>query len=113
MKSDAESMFGKSNFSSSPKMLMIVYNEVMEDEVMEGLEENKVQGFTLLQNVFGKGATSGTHRGDDIWPGKNSALFVACTQEQASGVLDYVRKLRKTLGHEGVKAFLFSLEALT
>jgi nitrogen regulatory protein PII len=95
------------------KMVMIVYNEAVGDEVMEILETCAMKNYTKLVNVFGKGASSGTHLGNDIWPGRNNLLYVACDEAQAKKMLNCVRGLRKTLGPEGIKAFSWNLEEMT
>lgn len=94
-------------------MVMIVYNEAMDMEVMDILEHCAMKNYTKINGVFGKGTSSGTHRGDDIWPGKNNILYVACTRQDAAQIITCVKELRKRLGHEGVKAFVWDLEDVT
>ncbi len=95
------------------KMLMLAYNEAVDDEVMDTLARCGLQNYTRLEGVFGRGATSGTHLGTDVWPGRNHLLLVAVTDEQARGLLACVGTLRRELGREGVKAFVWSIEAVT
>jgi len=95
------------------KMAMIVYNEALDDEVMEVLESCAMKNYTKVAGVYGRGTTSGTHLGNDIWPGRNNILYVACEESQAKQMLSCVKKLRKSLGKEGIKAFLLPLEELT
>lgn len=95
------------------KMAIIVYNEALDDEVMEVLGNCTMQNYTKVTGVFGKGTISGTHMGNDIWPGRNNILYVACEEKQAKQILSCVRELRKSLGREGVKAFIFPLEEMT
>jgi hypothetical protein len=96
------------------KMTMIVYNEAVDDEVMEVLGKcTSLQNFTKVTGVFGKGEVSGTHMGTDVWPGRNNILYVACEDKEARQILSCVRELRKTLGREGVKAFILPLEEVT
>ncbi len=95
------------------KMVMISYNEAIDMEVMEVLTHCAVKNYTKINGTYGKGDTSGTHLGNDIWPGRNNILYVACKDEQAKQLMSCVRELRKTLGKEGVKAFVLPLEELT
>ena len=95
------------------KMVMISYNEAINDEVMEILEGCAMKSYTKFVGVYGKGATSGTHLGDDIWPGRNNVLFVACDEEQAGKIFACVRELRKTRRSEGIKAFVLPIEQAT
>jgi len=92
---------------------MLVYNEALDNELMEILESCALKNYTQVTGVFGRGASSGTHLGTDIWPGRNNILYVACEDALAKKVLASVKELRKTLRAEGVKAFLMPLEDLT
>ncbi len=95
------------------KMVMIVYNEAIDDEVMQILSGCAMQNYTKIMGVFGKGTTSGTHLGNDIWPGRNNILYVACDETQAKQMLSYIKELKKKLGREGIKAFILPLEEAT
>jgi nitrogen regulatory protein PII len=95
------------------KMVMVTYNEAIDTEVMEVLQSCGVRNHTKIMAAFGKGNTSGTHEGNDIWPGRNNILFIACDEKHSQQLLSCIRELRKTLGKEGVKAFILSLEGIT
>ena len=91
-------------------MVMVVYNEALDMEIMEVLEKYALKNYTKIPGVFGSGATSGIHLGNDIWPGRNNILYVACEEQKVKEILSGVRELRKNLGKEGVKAFVLPLE---
>ena len=95
------------------KMVMVTYNEAIDVDVMEVLNDCGLVNYTKVPRVYGKGMTSGTHLGDQIWPGLNYILYVACDDTQAKQVVLGVTNLRKTLGKEGVKAFVMPLEQIT
>ncbi len=95
------------------KMVMVIYNEAIDVEIMEVLNGCGLVNYTKVTRVYGKGTTSGTHLGDQIWPGLNYILYVACDDTQAKQVVLGVTNLRKTLGKEGVKAFVMPLEQIT
>lgn len=95
------------------KMVMIVYNEALDDEVMEVLNKCASNNYTKVTGVSGKGNASGTHLGNDIWPGRNNILYIACEEKEAKELLSAVSSLRKNLGKEGVKAFVLPLEEAT
>ena len=95
------------------KMVMIAYNEAIDTEVIEALERCGVKYYTKIKGIHGKGATSGMHLGTDVWPGKNNILYVACKEESAKQLFYYVGELRKKLGKEGVKAFVWNLDEVT
>lgn len=94
-------------------MVMIVYNEALDDEVMEALNKCASNNYTKATGVFGKGNASGTHLGNDTWPGRNNILYIACEEKEAKELLSAVSSLRKNLGKEGVKAFVLPLEEAT
>ncbi len=95
------------------KMVMIVYNEALDLEIMEILEFCQARNYTKHMGVYGRGGSSGTHLGNDIWPGKNNILYVACPQDQARMILSQVKKLREKFSREGIKGFILPLEETT
>lgn len=95
------------------KMTMVVYNEALDNEVMEILESCKLKNYTKIAEVFGRGASSGTHLGTDIWPGRNNLLYIACEEAVGKQIIEAVKQLRKNLGAEGIKAFIMPLEEMT
>mgnify|MGYP001572202111 CR=1 FL=1 len=95
------------------RMVMITYNEAIDTEVMEVLAHCGLQNYTKILATFGKGATSGTHLGNDVWPGRNNILYIVCDEKEAKTILSCIKELRKTLGKEGIKAFVLPVEELT
>lgn len=95
------------------KMVMITYNEAIDDEVMEVLAGCALKNYTKITRVFGKGASSGTHLGSDIWPGLNNILYVSCKDEDAKQLVACVKSIRARLGREGIKAFVMPVEETT
>lgn len=95
------------------KMIMVVYYEAMDDEVMEVLDRCGMPYYTKLRGVFGKGELSGTKLGNDVWPGKNNIIYVACEDTIAEKIISGVEELRKKRSKEGAKAFVWTLEKMT
>jgi hypothetical protein len=95
------------------KMIMLSYNEAVDMEVMEALENCGLKNYTKISGTFGRGTSSGPHLGTDIWPGLNNVLYAASPDDVARKVLAAIRELRKSLGKEGVKAFAWQLEEIT
>ena len=94
-------------------MVMISYNEAIDSEVMDSLSLCSLKNYTKITDTYGRGLASGTHLGNDIWPGKNSVLYIACEDKEAKELLSCIKELRKALGREGLKAFLLPLEEVT
>ena len=95
------------------KMVMIAYNEAIDAEVMEVLAGCGLENYTKIMGIFGRGSTSGTHLGNDVWPGRNNILYIACEEKQAQQLLSCIKELRKKLAKEGIKAFLLPVEEIT
>ena len=95
------------------KMVMICYNEAIDDEVMEMFEAYAQSNYTKVMGVCGKGTGSGTHLGTDIWPGRNNVLYTACDDDSAARLLKGVAALRQEYRDEGIKAFSWKLEEAT
>jgi len=95
------------------KMVMVTYNEAIDDEVMEVLTSCGLKNYTKILATFGRGSTSGTHLGNDIWPGRNNILYIACAEKEAKEILSCIKELRKTLSKEGIKAFVLPIEEVT
>ena len=94
-------------------MVIVVYNEALDMEVMEVLERCGSKNYTKIIGAFGKGETSGIHLGSDIWPGRNNILSIVSDEKQARQIISCVKELRRTLGLEGVKAFILPVEEMT
>jgi nitrogen regulatory protein PII len=95
------------------KMILIAYNQALDDEVMGALEECCLENYTKWTEVLGKGSSSGPHLATHVWPKANNVLAVAADDESVEPILEQVKKLRAELGHEGIKAFVLPVEALT
>lgn len=95
------------------KMVMIVYYEAMDMEIMEVLRKCCMVYYTKIEGCLGRGELSGPKHGNDIWPGKNNVIYVACPRETAESIISCVEALRKKHSKEGIKAFVWSLESMT
>ena len=92
---------------------MVVYNEAVDNEVMELLESCCLKNYTKITGVFGRGDSSGTHLGSDIWPGRNNMLFILSEEKPVKQMIASLKELRKELSREGVKAFILPVEEAT
>jgi nitrogen regulatory protein PII len=95
------------------KMVMVVYNEAIDNEVMSALESCGVESFTKWQRVLGKGKLSSPHLDSTIWPGVNNVCMAVVDDKKISSILAQIRILRQSLGKEGVKAFILPVEEVT
>jgi len=95
------------------KLVLIAYNEALDEEVEELLHTTGVDGFTKWTKTYGKGQSSGPHLGTHVWPKANNVLAAATEDETAEKLLDGVRELRGRLAAEGIKAFVLPCEEVT
>ncbi|NLF93253.1 MAG: hypothetical protein GX564_05135 [Oligosphaeraceae bacterium] len=96
------------------KMLIIVYNISIQEEVMDLLEAQGVTCFTQWPRLVGRGVTTGPRLDNDVWPGANAAVMTVVEEEQAGKLMLAVQAFRDEIGeHEGVKAFQLPVEKMT
>jgi len=95
------------------KMILIAYNEAIDEEVMEMLKRNSAEGYTKWTKVLGNGSAGGPHLLTHVWPKANNVLAICVEDEQSEAILEGIRALRETVGREGVKAFVVPVEAIT
>ena len=96
------------------KMLMVVFNISIEDEVKEIIDKHGAVCFTQWPRLIGRGRSTGPKMDNDVWPGANSALMIVTTEKEALDIMADIQALRDEVGtHEGVKAFLLNVEKMT
>jgi len=95
------------------KLVLIAYNEAIDEEVMGILEQAGLGSYTKWTKVLGKGERSGPHLMTHTWPKANNALMTVTDDESAGKLLDGVRELRERLAQEGLKAFSWQVEDAT
>ena len=94
------------------KMLMIVFNFALRDEIEECLNDCGLKSFTLIPQVHGSGKSSGKHFESHIWPGKNNMILVALTNEEYGKLQLKLKELKEKFKTEGIKAFALPLEEI-
>jgi nitrogen regulatory protein PII len=98
---------------ASVKFVLICYNEAVDQEVFEVLDDINVEGYTKWTKVLGKGKASGPHLYSHVWPKANNVVATVVSEQVATAILDRIRKVREKLGSEGVKAFMWEIEEVT
>lgn len=100
--------------SCNLKMVLLVYNISINEEVMELFAKNGAPSFTQWPRVIGKGASTGPKMDNDVWPGANSAIMTVLPEDRAKKLFDDIQNIRNEIGeHEGIKAFILPIEAMT
>ena len=95
------------------KMIFIMYNIAINDEVMEVLKTVGIDGYTRWERTTGSGKTSGSHLGTHVWPPVNSVLAIAVEDDRKDKLIERIKEVRKKIGKEGIKAFVLPLEEMT
>jgi len=94
------------------KLLWILCNESISEEVKEVLEAVPVSGYTVWQGILGTSLDGGTRWGDAVWPGRNWAFMVVDGEEKTRRLLASLGEMKKLPHVEkaGLKAFLQDAE---
>ena len=69
------------------KMILITYNEAIDEEVTETLEASEIRHFTKWTKVLGSGHSGGMRLNTHIWPGANNALALVVADDKARDVM--------------------------
>jgi hypothetical protein len=92
------------------KMLWIICNESIGEELMERvLDNNGVEGYTVWRDVLGKDNVGNkTHWGDAVFPGRNWVFMIFGTDETLEGGMDRYRNFKEEpyVRKAGIKAFI-------
>jgi nitrogen regulatory protein PII len=92
------------------KMVMIVLNASIEEEVRGCAKEYGLSEYTKFTKVLGEGENSGPHMGTHIWPSVNTVILYACEEEKANRFVDHLAKIKDEFRELGLKAFVFDLD---
>lgn len=95
------------------KLIMICYNEAIDDEITELLQRADVKGYTKWTKVLGKGQTSEPHLLSHIWPKANNVVAVAVEEQAAGIILENIREMKTKVGTAGLKAFMWEIDDVT
>ncbi|MCF0163851.1 MAG: hypothetical protein HUJ92_01105 [Bacteroidales bacterium] len=93
------------------KAVFIVFNQANTERVEFLLDELKISGFTLFEEVQGRGTNGGEpRRGTHAWPEMNSAVITVVDDDRVAELLDVVKRLDIRNKAIGVRAFVWNIE---
>lgn len=94
------------------KAVWILCNESISEDVIDLLERNGVEGYTVWDNVLGCHHGCRTHWNNAVFPGRNRAFFVVGREEVICGLAVRLRQLkaREDIHQAGLKAFVQPVE---
>ena len=94
------------------KAIFIVYNQALTERVSKMLDKLNARGFTQWQDVMGRGTHTGEpHMGTHTWPAMNSAVLSMADEELAKKIMHAVEKLNEDAEMQGIRAFMWHVEA--
>ncbi len=94
------------------KMVMIIYYSAIGSEVTEALARLGVETYTKIPGIYGLGTSSEPRFDTHIWPGTNDLILTVVDEQKAEEVMKEMGSLKEKFKKEGIKVFLFSVEAV-
>jgi nitrogen regulatory protein PII len=95
------------------KSVFIVYNQGHTERVAFMLDRLEIRGFTMWEDVKGRGTDKGEPRmGDHTWPEMNSSIMTIIPDEKVDALLESVKKLDAINENVGAKAFVWNIEQM-
>lgn len=95
------------------KTVFIAYNQAYHEIILRLLSRMALRGYTSWTPVQGKGSHEGNpHLGSHAWPTMNAAMLVVAPAERVPGLLVELRQLDEATPDQGLRAFVWSVEAM-
>jgi nitrogen regulatory protein PII len=92
------------------KAIMIIYNQAHTEKVESMFERLEVRGYTLWENVQGRGSNTGVpHLGTHTWPEINKTALAIVEDEKVDKLLETVKKIDAINEEVGIKAFVWDV----
>ncbi len=92
------------------KMLLVVYDAGIDEDLTGVLTEAGISAYTKLTGATGTGH-KGHRFGTAIWPGTNNLLWVAVPDDQVVGVVRRLRDLKGSyVNPPALQVFVFAVE---
>jgi nitrogen regulatory protein PII len=93
------------------KAIFIAYDQAYNMEVVDALEKLGVRGFTMWQDIAGRGSKTGEpHLGSHAWPTMNNALLTFVPEDAVDPFLSAVRAMDEETPALGLRAFVWNVE---
>lgn len=93
------------------KAIFVSYNQAYYYELVEILEKNEVRGFTMWEDIQGRGSVDGEpHFGSHGWPTMNNALISMVPDEKVDPILADIAAKDAQSPELGLRAFVWNIE---
>jgi nitrogen regulatory protein PII len=93
------------------KGIFIAYDQAYNMEIADAMEEIGVRGFTMWQDIAGRGSETGEpHLGNHAWPTMNNAILTFVPDDKVDAILAMVRAKDEETPALGLRAFVWNIE---
>ena len=93
------------------KGIFIAYDQAYNMEIADALETLGVRGFTMWQDIAGRGTQTGLpHLGSHAWPTMNNAMLTFVEDDQVDDILGKIRAMDEETPDLGLRAFVWNVE---
>ncbi len=93
------------------KAIFIAYNQAFNMELADALEEIGCKGFTMWNEVTGRGSETGEpHYGSHAWPTLNNAMFTVVDDDKLDEALAILDAKNRKYPLLGLRAFALNVE---
>lgn len=93
------------------KGIFIAYDQAYNMEIADAMEEMGVRGFTMWQDIAGRGSDTGEpHLGNHAWPTMNNAILTFVPDDKVDEILEMVRIKDEDTPALGLRAFVWNVE---
>ena len=91
------------------KMVFMSFFEGKTDEVLELLESEHIESYTLWPKTQGKAAGFRPRMGTQVWPGNNGAVLFPIEDDRLDSLMEKVEEFNQEAEYEGLSAFVFDI----
>jgi len=93
------------------KAIFISYDQAFHERVVETLTRLNCRGFTLIEQVQGRGSKTGVpHYGSHAWPSMCSAILSVVDDDHVDPILEQLHALDAQTEQLGLRAFVWNIE---
>lgn len=94
------------------KMLLVIYEAGIDEDLRGVLDEAHVAGYTKLTGATGTGH-KGHRFGTQVWPGTNNLLWIALPESEVAGLLKRLTDLKGSyLKPPALQTFISPVDAV-
>jgi len=91
------------------KMLLVVYSQAADYDVIANLKQAGVRCYTKMEGVRGEGTDTEPKLGTHTWPGGNNVLLIAVENEKVDQIMETIMQTQKEHPRAGVKTFIIPI----